>query len=210
MTECPDCGKDREKLGTHWSQSSNCAYPELSKLQQDVITGILMGDGHIKETHASYYLGVQMIIEEYLEYVSSEIFPVLSTNVSQNSRDIYTWRTRALPEISEYRDWYSSGEKVFPEGIELTPTVLKHWYVCDGSLVEGKNSEHIRIALTNERNNEDKVRSYFAEIGVNIANWGNYSSGCSAIFNSEQSDKLWRHMGESLPGFEYKWPDKYK
>lgn len=210
MTECPNCGKDREQLGTHWVQSKNCDYPKLSDHQHEVITGILMGDGYIKHTSASYYLGVQMVTEEYLEFISSDVFPILSTSVSSNCRDIYTWRTRALPEINQYRDWYNSGEKVFPENIELTPTILKNWYVCDGSLAKRKNTEHIRIGLTNERKNEEKVRKYFDNIEVSITNWGDYNSGCSAIFNSEESNKLWEYMGEPLPGFEYKWPDRYK
>jgi len=210
MSECHNCGAEREQLGTHWAQSKECDYPELSEHQHQVITGVLMGDGYIKETHASAYLACQMINEEYLEYLSTDVFPTLSTSVSQNSRGHYVWRTRATPEISEYRNWYSSGNKVFPEKVNLTPTKLKHWYVCDGSLVESKNTEHIRIGLTNESENENKIRSYFGEVGVGIQNWGNYEHSCSAIFNSEQSDKLWQYMGEPLPGFERKWPDRYK
>lgn len=210
MTECPNCGKDREQLGTHWAQSKSCEYPELSDYQHEVATGVLMGDGYIKETHASNYLAVQMVTEEYLSYLSSNVFPVTSSGVSCNCRNIYTWRTRTLPEFQQYRDWYKSGSKTFPKDIELTPTTLKHWYVCDGSLAERKNTEHIRIGLSNERKNEEKIRRYFDSIGVHITNWGDYDSGCSAIFNSKQSDKLWNYMGGPLPGFEYKWPDRYK
>ena len=209
MTKCPDCGKDRGKLGTHWVQSKTCKYPELSDKQHDVLTGLLMGDGFVKKTSASQYIGTQMITREYLEYLNREVFPVLSTTVTQNNRGHYCWRTRALPELSEYKDWYSSGEKQFPQDIELSPTILKHWYVCDGSKTDTKNTSHIRIGLTNERDNELKIRSYFDSIGVDIQNWADYESGCSAIFNAEQSVQLWEYMGEPLAGFEYKWPDKY-
>jgi len=34
--------------------------------------------------------------------------------------------------VSEYDRWYNSGEKIVPDTIELTPIVLRQWYLGDG------------------------------------------------------------------------------
>jgi hypothetical protein len=171
-----------------------------------------------------------MITKEYLSHLY-ETFPVLSTNVRlvksaeksarksresglrphpnpENYSNVYRWRTRSHPDIQRWAGWYESGVKVWPENIELTPRVLKHWYCCDGH--KRKREEYIVIGMANESGNTKKVTHLFEESGLPTPRYEKYtkdgSEVCSACFTVEQSKVLWEYMGEPLPGFEYKWP----
>lgn len=210
--KCPDCGNDYSVLGIHLSRSE-CEYTSITDYQKQVITGLLMGDGCIMKGDKNHALSVRVIKREYLEYIDN-LFPFYGMGVSlereaknDNYNDLYAWRTMRCPEISEFRSWYSSGKKIFPEEIDLTPGVLKHWYVCDGSYCNNNTSNHIQISSENEKDNKDKIEKYFADsVGVEINSW----YGHNFKFTVDDSHELFEYMGSPLPGFEYKWPQSYR
>jgi len=104
---------------------------------------------------------------------------------------------------------------VWPEDIELTPTVLKHWYCGDGHWHNSEANNCISIAMANEISNTNKIDEIFRNVGIQAPS--NYSSSerkggsftCNADFTVEQSKELWEYMGKPLPDFEYKWPERY-
>jgi len=196
-----------------------------------------MGDGCIHTGSKNPYLLVKMISPNYLEYVADK-FGVLGSDVSlkhteaesarrnrdsgfspnakaENYSDKYKWQSICHPELQEFADWYSSGEKVWPDDIELTPTVLKHWYCGDGYWNNSGTNNRIKIAMANEIDNTDKVDQMFRNIGLPvpsnyaISERNNGSKKCDAEFTVEQSKELWEYMGEPLPDFEYKWPCEF-
>jgi len=194
---CSDCGRTFSRVGNHWSQS-DCSYHGLSSKQKEVITGILMGDGHINRGGKNPYLSVEMKSPNYLEYVSS-MFPWISTGIIDREDGIYRFDTRSVCALTEFAEWYSSGKKIFPENIDLTPIVLKHWYVCDGGL--GGNGPYPMIAVTNEIDNKQKIECYFDSIGIDIR-WKTHKLAVRA----HDVDSFFDYIGEPLPGFRYKWP----
>jgi hypothetical protein len=234
---CPECGKLYEELGSHW-QWKNTHRPNLTQHQKEVATGLLMGDGWVSRSSKNSKIMCEMISKNYLEYID-DIFGCLSTGVklkltaeenaaksrdtgfssnakSENYSDIYYLHTRSHPQFNEFDNWYSTGEKVWPDGIELTPTVLKHWYCGDGCWQNKNCSNYITISMSNEVENTDKVDSIFESVGLPSPNHysvfnrdGKYID-CDALFTVEQSKELWDYMGDPLPDFEYKWPKEYR
>ena len=173
-----------------------------------------MGDGniHIKDGR-NPSLRINITEREYLEYLS-KVFGSMSCNITStelsddNHSTVYSWRTRNNPNLSQFEEWYSSGEKVFPEHLELTPTVLKHWYACDGNYNTSNNQRRIRISMLNEKNNTDKIESYFTTYcGVSRFHWDGSENRCDLVFTVDTTEKIFDYMGEPLPGFEYKWPN---
>lgn len=194
-----------------------------------------MGDGTVShKNRENPSINVKMITEEYLEYLG-KIFGNLGRPVrlersakesaennrktgfhknadSSNYSDIYGWKTCGHPKIKEFSEWYVTGEKVWPEKIDLTPTVLKHWFVGDGCYNVPNGS--ISIGLSNEAKNEEKIASYFENVGLpRPNNWNNTTHNCQAVWNVSESEELWEYMLEDghgiPPGFEYKWPVEY-
>jgi len=223
--QCPNCKGKYAKLASHWNYNPSHR-PKITDKQKDIITGILMGDGTInREEDKNPRLQVYMTTEEYLSYID-DIFGVLSTGVYQhltpeessensgldlkteNCEYVYGWQTRRHPRLEEFADWYSTGEKVFPRDIQLTPEVLKHWYVCDGTFDTYNNS--IRIACCNEYGQESKLQRMFSEVSINIGNFSKRKTPererLTIQFHSDESENIFDYMGEPLPGFDYKWP----
>lgn len=236
MTSCPTCEEEFSALGQHW-RLSDCPYPTLSEHQEEVITGLLMGDGTVHRGNRNPRIVVCMITRPYLEFLD-QIFPHLGTGVrkkataeeeakrhresgfnpnanSDNYHDQYEWRTRTYPKFSSFESWYFTGEKLWPSKIKLTPVVLKHWYCGDGSFRNKNNQRYITIAMDNERENKRKVERYFKDgPGVEVSNWAEAeresgSISCSASFTVDDSRSLFKYMGNPPPGFEYKWPDDF-
>jgi hypothetical protein len=230
---CEQCGNGYEQVGVHWAGPKDCSYPSLSENKKEILIGLLMGDGTIhKKSKKNQYIATMMISPNYLQYVDNEL-GWLSTGVSfhrsakenaetnrksgfssnakeKNYSDIYRHRTRTHPFITSLTDWYSSGKKVWPEDIELTPTVLKHWYCGDGHH-DNKKSNRIIISMSNEVENTEKVSNYFQNVGLPKPNNYNIGNGfCNACWTVEGSHKLWNYIGNPLPDFEYKWPEGYR
>jgi len=133
----------------------------------------------------------------------------------ENYSDVFLWQTRSHPELDRFADWYSSGEKIWPPDIELTPTALRHYYCCDGHWANSLGDNHIQIAMSNELENREKVSNIFKSSGLpepsNYAISERKGGGkrCTAYFTVSQTEELFEYMEHSLPGFDYKFPNKY-
>lgn len=231
---CNQCGNEYDVIASHWSRSSSCEYPPFSDYQLDIITGLLMGDGYINRNSKTPRFQCDMISPNYLKYVDDKL-SIFGKGVSkrmtaeenakikresgfrpnatkENYNDLYRWESMTHPELQQFADWYSTGKKVWPEDIKLTPTVLKHWYCGDGCRDKSNIKSYIQISMSNEVDNQEKVTDLFKSSGLpspssyNTSKRQDGSKICNARFTVDQSKELWKYMGEPLPDFEYKWP----
>jgi hypothetical protein len=194
-----------------------------------------MGDGCLSRNSKHPFLVVSMITRDYLEYLD-EVFGIHGTGVRHklspdeavqqmknsgfreeadpnNYHDVYRWNTRTHPQLSDF-DWYTgdSGKKVWPNDIELTPTVLKHWYVGDGHWANDEHRSRLSIAVSNECGNEEKIRLLFDRSDLPTPNTFRTSErkdGSRKMdirFTRSDTKTLFDYMGEPLPGFGYKFP----
>lgn len=234
-TICPNCDERFERLGSHWVQS-DCDYPSFTKEQLDILTGLMMGDGSLNKNRVNSSVNCRSNEFEYLEYLD-ELFGVLSTRVTvertakqlaENEKstipnrssnpsdysDVYVWQTRRHPELSQYEDWYTDEGKIYPEDIKLSPEVLTHWYIGDGTLIEleGDGNFSVKISVCNERDNLEKVYNYFRDADLPEPNRShnfersNGTIGCHIVWNESESTELMSYMNGPIPGYEYKFP----
>lgn len=222
MSICPTCNKEYKRLGSHWRYNPKHR-PLLTNKQKDIIKGLLMGDGSLDIENLS--VKVECISKNYLKYLKN-IFHSLSCDVSlkrtaeesakrvrdngfrpkankENYSDMYLWYTRKIPELEQFVSWYTDVGKVWPEDIELTPTVLKHWYCGDGHK-DGRG--RISIYTSNEYDNGEKLKKYFKDVDLPTPRVYESDRGDMSLnFNRNQSKILLEYMGNPLPDFEYKW-----
>ena len=204
-TRCPECHNHYKEIGNHY-HFNNSHRPDITDKQKEIILGVLLGDGCVsKPSSGPPRFVVDMVSENYINYLKEKLQPFSKEiyqppTVKDNHQQQYELRTIVHPALSEYRDWYSTGEKVYPENIEITPTVLKNWYVTDGHLTN--KYEYPSIRCWNERNNTEKVLSYFEDIPLTTT----FSSG-TIRFPGEKRN-FFDYIGEPLPDFEYKWPNE--
>jgi hypothetical protein len=179
-----------------------------------------------------------MISDNYLEYIDKK-FGILGKGVrlersaeesaedainrgfsteacADDYSDTHRWRSMCHPDLQEFADWYSTGNKVWPDDIQLTPTVLKHWYCGDGYRDKSIPQNRIQIAMANEAEHTDKIDAMFETVELpspssyTICERKDGTMRCNAVFTIDQSKELWSYMGDPLPDFEYKWPEKYR
>lgn len=205
--QCHSCGGLYRQLGKHVSQHKDCSYPKISDDNKEMFKGLLMGDGCIGNRDGVPYFvvsfsGNERAIDHIKQKVNIPCRKDVRETEDENHRTIYVCRTLAHTWFSELSSWYSSGEKRYPNSIQLTPTVLKMWYVTDGGF-----NTNPRITCWNESSRKEMIIEKFNDIGID-ANWRQSNKTVSIV--GEDVEYFFEYMGEPLPGFEYKWPDRYK
>lgn len=111
--------------------------------QQSIITGSMLGDGHISEkrygncyfqknqcgAHRDYVLWHCHKFKEFARPFKEGDNYALG---KKYSRAIFS--TKAMPEFTALRKlWYPEGKKIVPRTIEIDPLALAIWYFDDGS-----------------------------------------------------------------------------
>jgi len=191
----------------------------------EMLTGILMGDGTVDRSGTNPRLKIEMTNKAYLNYVDN-LLGNMSTGVrlvqtseesaermrstefrpnadSQNYSDVYRLTTRRHPSFVKFSNWYNSGEKIIPK-LELTPTILKNWYVCDGHLDKRDNSRpSVIFGITNEYERSDKLEQMFIEQGIDA----NTTKSKNLRIGVDHTEKFFEFIGEPVDGFKYKWPN---
>jgi len=206
--ECKVCNETFERIGQHWNYYPHHS-PVISTQQREIITGTLMGDAYIavEGNNPRYILTNKK--KEYIDHTRGKLGCIDSGTVQKDGDGVYRWKTVTHWGLRNYLYWYEGGKKEFPNDITLTPTILKHWYACDGTR---ENRGGVRIAMSNERRNKEKIEMYFSESGLPKPNYwlenkrSDYGGWrCRACWNKEESSILLDWMGDPLPGYEYKW-----
>lgn len=221
--ECWKCGGIYRNLSHHWQRK--CGYPELDQETIEEMKGIVMGDGSIVETDDSTHsLQMDLTRPIFLKYLSKR-YPNLFTDVrlvltsedrlekdTKNSlfgvdenreyKDMYSVGSRVHPFFTLMRNkWYPDNKKRFPEDLELTPELTKMWFVTDGGLSfkETKGyADEVRFYTKNENSRLDFLSSLFDDVGLD-----NYQT--KYAINIVDVEAFFEYVGDSVPGFEYKW-----
>jgi len=210
MNLCTDCSEQFTDVSRHWALS-DCTPPDLSDIEHEILTGLLMGDASISHRDRDRpAIRLRMGNEEYLQHLHAQFKP-MTTGVEQASDTggwetnitMYRLRWRGRAEFNEYASWYTNGEKVFPSNLSLTPTIMKHWFVCDGSL---SDRGVMRLSMRNERTRKGQIEQMFEDAGFEVSKWDQHEHRCSAIFHAHVRDQLFVWMGDPPAGFSHKWP----
>jgi len=210
-----------QRLGQHWRYSDQCEYPEPDQRQDKIIKGLVMSDASVERGGENPSMEIQTVTKEFARWIDSELGSLSSgvkerpaaSNRPESKNEIVAVRLWSNPNLRKYSEWYSSGEKRFPEDIDLSPLTVKVWYCGDGHL--GWSGHYTTKAspgfgVTNESDRLEFLSQKFREVGFNTRT---EERGIVVIDRDEIAD-FFDWLGKPLPGFECKWqfnnPDKYK
>lgn len=239
MQTCKECGDSFSRIGSHWYYNPDHRPPltdEQKEIISGVLMGD--GWIHTQDYTPSLQIKsvtpeyLSWLDSKFGTLGTSVRLSITAKENAQKSRDsdfspnanredysdVYKWNTRCHPELEEFESWYDSGEKVWPKDLELTPMVLKNLYVCDGTFDNNGTSFRILISCSNEKNNKEKVDSIFSNAGFEIGNWKVGDSyvdkypnkkNVKIEFTANTTSEMFEYMGKPIPGFEYKWPERF-
>jgi len=215
-TNCPNGCGSYSNLSKHWSQSSSCDYPDVSEHKIDVIKGLIMGDASINLQNEEWSgrRDLSVVSKDFAEEASSEL-GFLSNRITTREKDgiskntQYRLSTYSHPIFKQiYNNWYTDDGKKFPEALTMNHTILRFWYLGDGSLkFTNANTAYSTIRVNNEKERPDYLINLFDELG--------YKSTCSSKeirISTEDTPEMLSNI-KAVDDLSYKWQtdkDKYK
>lgn len=121
-------------------------YDKIPSWFDEVVCGVMLGDGTIRMNGKLALLGIQQTHEELVETLwamcsslNLVYAPILEINRS-NWKTVYSFQTLTLPYFTELSAvWYTSIDgkrfKILPDSINtlLSPRALAYWLMADGS-----------------------------------------------------------------------------
>lgn len=203
--KCATCKNYYSSIGKHY-QHNRGHEPNITPKQRDIIIGSLMGDASIVSRHKTPRYRISVTQKDYIDYLSNNLGGLVSNvaeeSVREDRQQRYSLHTISHTGFSDFSDWYSTESKVFPDKINMSPTILKHWYVTDGN--KSPEYDYPSIRAYNEEGNSEKICSYFDDTPLNTV----FSSSTLRFPSSKY--EFFNYIGEPLPGFEYKWPNEFR
>lgn len=205
--ECPNCGEEYKNLPVHWN---SCGFPDITDRQIEVLRGSIMGDADLQAREGKNpIMRVSNTNLEYLEYLDS-VLGVFSNGVRLQKKkhsgiieekNVYRLNTKAHPRLEQF-NWYSSGEKRFPQDLTIDLETLKHWYCQDGGLKWNREAGlcYAQIHSKNESDRLDWLSEKLQGLGFDT-NPHTYDLS----FTRKDTEKLIDSLGEPPDGMEYKW-----
>lgn len=203
----------------------------LSKVQEDILVGNLLGDGCIpkirsKET-APFYVFQSRQHAGYVRWLANVFEDWLSPKgISFGSQRINCWNkekdfiqhfvsfsTIYHPEFKRFRDLFYSEDrkKIVPKSIGelITPMGLAAWYMDDGSNTQKNRGAQIHSEGFTEEENNFLKRILTEKFNLNVNVWKTKNYFYLGFLSG---DRLWDLIGEyvwKVPCMRYKLPNGY-
>ena len=227
-SECYGCGDEYTYLNRHWTgETIDCGFPEPTERERSIIRGLMLGDASLCRSNSRPYLQISVVSELFLEWCADQLWrfgPSVnlvetasevaervnqtdwSDGLTENDcSDVHQLRTVGHPVFEEF-DWYEDGVKRFPDDLSVDALSAKLWYVCDGDLKNSNRESHSekpRITCRTEDEQPQFLLDLFRQHGFDPY-WDELPS--KVCFRVSEVDEFFDWIGESVPGFGYKWP----
>ncbi|MHA2232742.1 MAG: hypothetical protein ACXAB4_09650, partial [Candidatus Hodarchaeales archaeon] len=114
---------------------------------------------------AHFRLHKSPLEEPWIRYVAKQFEnDSYSVNFVPTNRSIHMTTQGTVQLYNQYRLWYPSSKKQVPKNLNLTPEIVLHWYVGDGSL--GKNQALLHTQCFKKSGNEYLVDLLMNDTGI--------------------------------------------
>lgn len=212
---------------------------EFSKQQKEIIIGVMLGDGYMRKIGKTVQFEIEQAfhhkewVEQLKPLLGLENRPTESrykqaTNGAKGNKTlcyrffktnkafIPIWESFYLPK-KDYMEKYGyfskqnvRQAKIIPINIELTPLVLYHWYLGDGTL---KGKRPVFCTLGFPKKELEKLIPKFEKLGIkaelkftDIPQYTRGSNGYQIYVSANSADKFFKLIGPCITsGFEHKW-----
>ena len=146
----------------------------------EIINGELLGDGSLNKGKFQSGFKFHSSNLEYAEWLAKKFtdnnIPLIGVGVRTefyNNKNYYSFETVKTEEFHKLEEkWYIDRRKIIPKDLQITPLVLLHWWLGDGT-IRGKVSGMLctdcftkedQLHLVNLMNNVISIRAHLQKI----------------------------------------------
>lgn len=194
---------------------------EITPIQEQVILGKLLGDGHLRVTKESAALnwGHSEKQEDYFDWTNNAL-----SGISLNNKDEYisgfgsvmyrgsTCFSRLIKDM--FGSFIVKNEKVVPDWVsdKISPLSIAVWYMDDGSIDQSDGQEDRVTFSTNAFSFESCTILLKALMNMGIdASIRNYGKGNIIRLNARNAERLFLLICPYIPAsMQYKLPERYR
>lgn len=189
---------------------------QMTDQLRDFLNGLLLGDGSIQNNsrgtayyrHGDNYKEYLIWLKEQLELLGLSCNKIYKYEYNSIFH-FYSQRAKELEDL--YHEWYPNNKKRIPSDLTITPTILKNWFIGDGSCYELSNHNTFQLIIHCLFDPNGKSRM------VDQINQGtpikahNIKRGIYFPVDSHEDFFNYILQDEKTipPGYEYKFPGRY-
>lgn len=190
---------------------------ELSFLQEQILTGLILGDGCYSKTSKSIEFSHKIDKEEYINWLLNALGSLAGNKqkvkTSGYGSQIIPARTISCEEIKGFAKYFfNESQKYIANNIKLSPVSLAILYMDDGSLQSnGEQLDRGTIALNDfdEKSVDNFIKALKNQLNLNAVKF--YSKGWNVRFNYCEFKKLQLLISPYIcQCMQYKLSDEYK
>lgn len=108
---------------------------------KELIDGLLLGDGHLAKQAKNARYAHSCKHKEYIEYLMQELGKqnIIVNHIYEKDNGYKTGKVYQCYSLTNttltihHSRWYTNRKKNLPNDLQLTPTILLHWYIGDGT-----------------------------------------------------------------------------
>jgi len=212
-------GRNLKRMGIpvrSLSERYNKNHVILSSDAIEFISGELLGDMFLSgRSSLASSIQYSSKFREYILFLRDTLrgFGIEDTDKIREYQDhrygtfIYRYSSRSYPELLEIRKWfYPDGIKVIPTGMKLTPTLLRQWYIGDGTLARSPKpyeKPYMKIAACAFQS--DDVAKAVEKIN-NLGIIARHHAGNIIYISPKSARDFLNYIGPSpVECYQYKW-----
>lgn len=168
----------------------------LSYQQEQIVTGLLIGDGSIADAYKSVEFSHKEAHEEYVDWLLASLGSIAGNKqkvrISGYGSAIVPARTISCSQVESIsRDHIKDGKRVIPANVKLGPISMAILYMDDGSLSHSPNQiDRCTISLNDydEESVDNLVSAIQTQMHMKPIKY--YSKGWNLRFNIDDSNVL--------------------
>ena len=186
---------DELKVGDKLLLNRN--HQSLSYMQEQILTGLLIGDGSIADEGKSVEFSHKKIHEEYVDWLLNSLGSIAgnkqSERISGYGTVMVTARTISCIQVQNFTSYFvgDNNKKIIPKDVELSPLSIAIMYMDDGSLQTNKNQlDRCTLSLNDydEQSVDNLIEAFQSQLHINPVKFN--SKGWNLRFNFKEAQKL--------------------
>lgn len=185
---------DELKVGDKLLLNRN--HQSLSYMQEQILTGLLIGDGSVADEGKSVDFSHKKIHEEYVDWLLNSLGSIAGNKQSERISGYGTVmvpaRTISCIHIQDFASRFiDNNKKIIPKNIELSPLSVAIMYMDDGSLqVNSKQLDRCELCLNDydEQSVDNLIEAFRLQLHIHPVKM--QSKGWVLRFNFKEAQKL--------------------